>query len=226
MHKQHLHQYFYTDKVSPQNMDKILADGWRHFGTYFFRDMRNWHDGQQLKVTPLRINVPSFKLSKSHRKILRQNANTKVIFRDAFIDDEKETMFYKHINRFKNNVPESIYTFLDQNPATVPCHTVECCLFDENNQMYAVSFIDVALESVSSVYAMFDPDYSKYSPGLHTLLCELNYCTENQKKYLYTGYAYREPSAYDYKKKFSAVEEYDWEGNWNQIQEIDEKNIL
>jgi arginine-tRNA-protein transferase len=33
-------------------------------------------------------------------------------------------------------------------------------------------------------------------------------------RYYYPGYAYREPSAYDYKKRFIGLEFLDWETGW------------
>ncbi len=39
-------------------------------------------------------------------------------------------------------------------------------------------------------------------------------------KYYYSGYATVEPSCYDYKKQFDALEYYDWEGRWVPIAEL------
>lgn len=205
------------EKISPEELDYLLADGWRHFGTFFFRDMMSWNQGKLSEIIPLRINLARFKFSKSQRKTIRKNGDTRMIFREAFIDEEKENLFYKHCVRFTHNVPQSIYDFLSPHPARVPCHTVECCLFDENNKLYAVSFLDVGAQSSSSVYAMFDPAYSKRSPGLHTLLAEIMFSLENKLSYLYTGYAFKESSHYDYKKNFQGTEFYNWNGIWRML---------
>jgi leucyl-tRNA---protein transferase len=207
-------QYAYINKLSPQQLDLLLADGWRHFGTYFFRDKLNTLKRELCWVTPIRINLAKFQMSKSHKKLLRRNAQTKVVYRDAFIDAEKEAMFFKHITRFAQNQPSSIFDFLSPNPATEPCHTIEVALYNENNDFYGVSFLDVGEKATSSIYAMFDPDYAERSPGIHTILAEIEYAQLYHKDYLYLGYAYREPSHYDYKKRFSGSEYYDWQGNW------------
>jgi leucyl-tRNA---protein transferase len=207
-------QYAYIQQLSPQQLDSLLADGWRHFGTYFFRDTLNTLEDKLAVVTPIRINLAKFQFSKKNRKLLRQNAQTRIVYRDVVIDTEKEAMFFKHIRRFERNVPSSIYDFLSDKPATVPCHTIEVCLYDENNRLYGVSFLDVGDNSTSSIYAMFDPEYAQRSPGKHTILAELQYAQLHQKNYLYLGYAYREVSHYDYKKQFSGAEYYDWQGNW------------
>lgn len=205
--------YMECESITPHELDFLLADGWRHFGNFFFRDTMSWHDDRLCQIIPLRIHLAKFVASKSQRKILRKNQDIKIVFRDAFIDEEKEILFYRHCARFKSNIPSSIYDFLSHDPAHIPGHIMECCLFEEN-KLYAVSFIDIGYTSTSSVYAMFDPAYSHRSPGLHTLLCEINFSIENKKKFLYTGYSFQETSHYDYKKKFKGTEFYNWEGEW------------
>jgi leucyl-tRNA---protein transferase len=205
--------YMTANKVDPWDMDMLWAEGWRHFGTFFFRDTKAWHNHQITQVLPLRINLQKFELSKSQRKLLRKNEAIQVVFREAFVDEQKEAMFFKHSARFTENIPDSIYDFMSESPAKVPCPMIECCLFDKD-KLFAVSFLDVGLISTSSVYAMFDPDFADKSPGIHTLLEEIKFSQQYHKHFLYTGYAYEEASCYDYKKKFSGTEYYDWEGNW------------
>ena len=52
------------------------------------------------------------------------------------------------------------------------------------------------------------------SLGLYVLLRQIQYAREAEKTYLYHGYAYREPSFYDYKKNFYGLEYFDWKGSW------------
>ncbi len=212
--------YMERGQVSPKELNTLLADGWRHFGSFFFRDTLSWNGSTLSQITPLRINLEKFQPSKSQRKILRKARQSQVIFRNAYIDLKKIVMFNQHTQRFKSNIPNSIYDFLDPNPAFIPCHTLECCLYDAQQELYAVSFLDIASESTSSVYAMFNPDFQDLSPGVHTLLAEIAHTKALGKKYLYTGYAFREPSHYDYKKKFEGTEYYDWRGNWRDLAQI------
>ena len=50
--------------------------------------------------------------------------------------------------------------------------------------------------------------------GIFTMLKEIEYAIAAGKRYYYHGYAYEGESFYDYKKKFNAVEYFDWAGNW------------
>jgi leucyl-tRNA---protein transferase len=196
---------FYTDfqtgtqfEVLPTDMDKLWADGWRNFGEHFFRNRADYHSTLQrwVRVIPLRINIAKFQFSKHQKKLLKKCKTTQVRYQTIQIDEERREMFFKHINRFKNNLPDSLETFLGEKAGIVPCLTLECALYDEARKLYACSFFGVGEEAISSVYATFDTDFEDYSPGLHTLLAEVQYAQMHHKKYVYLGYSYREPSHY------------------------------
>ncbi len=199
--------------VSDSDLDLLLADGWRHFGNYFFRDTESWYEQRLVHIIPLRIRLADFRPSKSQEKIIRKNQEVRVVVQPAEITDEKEALFERHKVRFKDNVPASLYNFLSENPAEAPTRVKEICLY-EREQLFAVSFFDVGERALSSIYAMFDPAYSALSPGIFTLLQEIEYGLQQQKQYLYLGYAYDASSFYDYKKGFTATEYYDWQGQW------------
>ena len=58
-------------------------------------------------------------------------------------------------------------------------------------------------------------DSSKRSLGTFTLLQEIDFCRAAGLRWLYTGYATREPSVYDYKKQFRGTEYLNWSaGEW------------
>ena len=78
-------------------------------------------------------------------------------------------------------------------------------------------FLDLGQDSSSSVYSIFDPNESKHSLGIDLILRSITLSLELGKRFYYPGYAYLEPSAYDYKKKLSALEVFDWAGNWSSV---------
>ncbi|MEM9981629.1 MAG: arginine-tRNA-protein transferase, partial [Bacteroidota bacterium] len=188
--------------VPPILLDQLLADGWRHFGHCFFRDQLNSYQGKMVRVLPLRIRLADFTFKKSQKKIIKKNSHSRVVIREVCIDATKHALFHKHKQRFKDNVPDSLYDFLSPQPALLPTHMVECCLY-EQDELYAVSFLDIGQQAVSSVYAIFNPAYGALSPGIYTLLVEIQYALKLQKEYLYLGYAHEGTSFYDYKKGFN-----------------------
>lgn len=206
-------EYFLLNRAAPSEMDFLWSNGWRHFGVYFFRYSTSSHWGGRKHVLPLRIELSRFEPSRSQKRILAKNRDLRVIIRDAFIDEIKEDLFYSHRERFKDNLPDSIYTFLSDEPAVKPCRTREICVYD-GERLLAVSFLDVGVNSTSAVYAMFDVDSSQRSLGIFTMLEAIRYSRELNCRYYYPGYAYIEPSIYDYKKNFTGLESFDWQGSW------------
>jgi len=208
-----INEEFHTDRVAPEQLDTLLADGWRHFGTQFFRYSLGVHDAEIRRVIPLRIRLSDFSLSKSQRRVLRQNADLSVTIRPIEINDESADLFQRHKLRFKFGVPDSLFDFLSIDPANVPCEALEVAVHNDG-VLVAVSYIDVAASSVSAVYGMFDPDFSSRSLGIFTMLKEIEFAMSDGKTFYYQGYSYEGESFYDYKKRFRATERFDWKGRW------------
>lgn len=208
---------FMCDSVPPEVMDGLWAAGWRHFDRYFFRYSHQPDPaggGGTQTITPLRIALASFSRSKSQRRVMNKNADLRHEVVPACIDDELRALFQRHKQRFTHNVPEDLETFLGVDPAHGPC---ECHMVrvQEGERLVAASFFDVGRQAASSVYGFFDPEYSRRSLGIFTLLLEIQHCQEKGLHFLYPGYATREASAYDYKKQFRATEWLDWSaGAW------------
>ena len=122
-------------------------------------------------------------------------------------------MFERHIEKFQENRPTSLENFIGLNSSAHPCPYMMCEI-RLNGTLIATSFFDVGLESLSSIYAMYDTRLSRRSLGTLTLLKELEFAQKIGKRFLYTGYAHLGDSYYDYKKRFIGTEIYDWQGRW------------
>ncbi|MES2660315.1 MAG: arginine-tRNA-protein transferase [Verrucomicrobiota bacterium] len=207
------------DYAPPGLMDRLWADGWRHFGDCFFRYSRTEAENGEIQVIqPLRIPLADFSLSKSQRRILKRNNDVVISILPAVVDDEREALFLKHRERFTTNVPESLRDFI---PSPVPDRLPCTCLNVEvrlDERLLAVSYLDVDIESVSSVYAIFDPAEHRRGLGTLTLLEEIRWAGSQGKRWLYPGYATAQPSIYDYKKTFRPMEYSDWNGNWELLE--------
>lgn len=208
-----INEFFVANHVRAAHMDWLWAQGWRHFGTYFFRYSMAFQSGALCHVIPLRVDLTRFLPSRSQKRAIKRNQDLDVVIRDTDIDAAKEALFDRHRKRFDENVPESIFAFLSTEPASVPCINREICLY-RGDQLLAASFLDVGETATSAVYAAFEPDESKRSLGIFTMLRAIEYSRDLGVRYYYPGYAYREPSGYDYKKNFAALEYLDWDGGW------------
>jgi leucyl-tRNA---protein transferase len=206
-----INEEFLADRITPHQLDKLLADGWRHFGTQFFRYSLGAYEGDIRRVIPLRVRLGDFAVSKSQRRVLRQNEGASVEIAPLEITDESIALFERHKCRFKSGVPHSIYDFLSH---TMPCDA-SALNVRVGGQLAAVSYFDVGDGTVSAIYGMFDPEFSVRSLGIFTMLKEIEFALENNKEFYYQGYSYEGESFYDYKKRFRGTECYDWKGSWS-----------
>jgi len=211
--------------LSPEQLDAALALGLRHFGERFYRYSETLMQGRKVHIIALRICLADFVLSRSQKRVLRKNKDTLIELLPASSDLEKQEMFTRHSERFSENRPQSLGDFISAQPAKVPCSclNIEARLSGGNQveqaKLLAFSYLDIGHRAASSVYAVFDPEYEHLSLGTYTLLKEIEYSAAAGKKYLYIGYSTIESSAYDYKKQFSALEYYDWQGGWQKYRQ-------
>lgn len=195
-------------------MDELWAEGWRHFGPIFFR-YRHWrYGGRSLTITPLRLDLARFEPSRSQRRVLARNRDLRVEMQPTALDEEMFEMFEAHRQRFRTDAPDSLHNFISPlAPAEVPCRNETIRVY-AGERLVATHFLDVGRTATSSVYSMFDLTESRRSLGVYTILLAVECSRRLGCRYYYPGYACREPSPYDYKKRFDALEEYDWCGQW------------
>ena len=208
-----INEQFVETRVSPAELDRLLADGWRHFGSEFFRYNLAIYDNEIRRVIPLRIRLSEFRPSQSQLRVLRKNADIEVTLGPVSVTSDIEELFDRHKLRFREHPPESIYSFLSPDPRDVPCDMLQF-IVTRNGKLVAASFFDVGETSLSGIYAVFDPAESGRSLGIFTMLKEIEYARERGKDFYYQGYSYSGDSFYNYKKRFHGAEAYHWNGLW------------
>ncbi len=208
-----INEYFLRSHVSAEMMDNLWANGWRHFGSYFFRYSHLEKDKTFFRVQPLRVRLEHSSLSRSQQRTLKKNNDVTLLVKPAYIDPEVEALFQRHKTRFKDNVPESLRIFLSDQPERKPCQCGSLCLY-LGQQLVGVSYLDIGESSSSSVYQCFEPTLSKRGLGILMMLLAVQVSRDLGKTFYYPGYAFKEPSFYDYKKTLRGLEVYDWHSHW------------
>lgn len=201
---------FTAEHVPGPMMDKLWAEGWRHFGEDFFRYSVGFQSMRPEWIIPLRIVLEDFSETKSQRRVWRKNHDVSWEIRTAGITPPLAEMFAKHRERFRENVPDRLEVFLGSDPGREPCPMLEFRA-SAGGRLFAVSFLSVGHKSVSSTYGMFDPEFSKRSPGILTMLKEIEWARERGMIFSYPGYATPGSGIYEYKTHFRALQGYDWE---------------
>ena len=213
---------FMADSVPGVAMDMLWAQGFRHFGSYFFRYSLQWDadTASHLTIQPLRLDARVFKPSKNQRRVLSRNQDVQWQIGPAEVSADVQALFHRHKSRFKNNIPSSIFDFISPDgPAEIPCPCLEFRAF-VGDALIAVSYLSIGTDSTSGIYGLFDPDHSDRSLGTLTLLKEIEHTSSLGHTFYYPGYSTREPSAYDYKKRLAPLEYFVWtSGLWLPLNE-------
>jgi arginyl-tRNA--protein-N-Asp/Glu arginylyltransferase len=207
---------FHAESVSPTQMDTLWENGWRHFGTHFFRYNLGIYEFDIRRVIPLRVRLAEFSLSKSQRRVLRKNSDLKTVIAPIEITTDAEAIFARHKHRFDYGVPDSVYDFLSLSPSKEPCEAKQLSVY-AGDSLIAESYFDIGDKAVSGIYAMFEPEYASRSLGIFTMLKEIEFAINSGKEFYYQGYCYDGDSFYDYKKRFRGTEAYDWSFSWEKF---------
>lgn len=208
-----INEEFSVDAVSAAQLDAFLAEGWRHFGTHFFRYNLGFYRDDLRRVIPLRIRLAEFSPTKSQRRVLKKNADLHTVVRPIEVTWEATLLFHSHKRRFDQGVPKSVYDFVSFDAASIPCEANEIAVYS-GGKLVALSYFDLGEKTTSGIYAMFEPHEHARSLGIFTMLKEIEFAVDSGKEFYYQGYCYEGESFYDYKKRFRGTECFDWMGKW------------
>lgn len=201
-------EYFYAHELDGIEMDEFLKQGWRKFGTYYFRP----ECGSCRLCVPIRIPVRDFVRTKNQRRVMRKCGILSVQFKNLEYRDEIYEIYRDHsLHRFAREsvLDEFIAAFY-----TPSCPSLQSEYY-LNEELIAVGFIDVSLKSLSSVYFAYKSAYDRYSLGTYSVLREVEHAASIGLEYYYLGYYVEECRSMAYKNLFYPNEKFDWfSGVW------------
>lgn len=205
------HEYFLALDLDGIELDRLLARGWRKFGYYFFRPRCDACAG----CIPLRVPVHDFKPTKSQRRVMRKNAGLRLEFHPLRFRDEIYEIYLDHsFSRFKTNpnLEDFLLSFYKRS-----CPSMQSEYYD-GERLMGVGFLDVGEESLSSVYFIFRSEYASMSPGIYSVLGEIEHARSLGKKFYYLGYYVPGCGRMTYKARFSPHERYSWAAqSWEEV---------
>jgi arginyl-tRNA--protein-N-Asp/Glu arginylyltransferase len=194
-----------------EDTDAFWAQGWTSSAGEFWRDDSVSYEDRLVRVFPTRCRLKDFVLSKSLRRVLKRNSDLKTIIRPIRITPGKSALFKKHSVRFNEEPYGTIaecYKYADCFPSKV----MELCVL-QNRKLVACSIFQVAGKSVYSNTAFWDLNETRRSLGTLTVLLEMQYAIRKKKDFYYLGHYYKANPNYEYKKRFPALEFYDWDND-------------
>ncbi len=198
--------YKYVMHSNSKFNSAVIQRGWRRFGNYYFYPICK--DCNECKS--LRINVKEFKPSKSQRKAINRNRDTRVIVQrptvtTAHIDLYNKYHYWKSLkdgwsakkispSEYYENFAEGHYDFGKE------------VLYFVDNKLVGVDLIDIVEDGISSIYFFYDPDYAKLSLGTYSLIKQIEFAKILNREWIYLGYWVDGCKAFKYKENFTPLE--------------------
>jgi arginine-tRNA-protein transferase len=209
--------YSFLADLNEKEIDSFFSNGWRKFGIYFFKP----ECGDCQDCIPLRVIVNDFHSSKSQRRVLRKGSLIELNFSDLNYKEEIYDIYKMHsLIKFGKETDREDFISSFYNPS---CPSIQSEYY-LNGKLFAIGFLDVSSEALSSIYFAYYPDFEKYSPGTFSVLMEIEFAKSLGLKYYYLGYYIKNNKSMSYKNSFFPNEKFNWgSGLW--IKDIKEKEI-
>lgn len=208
-----LADHIFMYRLTPVKLDKLLATGYFRNANIMFQSQVLCLDGNLCNVLNVRLPLKGYALPKRMAKIWRRGLNQfRIEIKRAEITPEKSELYNKHRKRFKGFQFRDLEQLLYGDSPVRVFDTFEVNVYD-GEKLVAYSFFDVGQKSIASILGVFDESYGSFSPGIFTMLAEINWALQNDFKFYYPGYVLDKTSQFDYKLKLGNFSYYLWDEN-------------
>lgn len=214
-------QEFLLDTIEDNDFETLLSQGFRHFGSHFFRYACS-SCGQCL---PIRVPVKTFTLSKHQRRLLKKSQAIRYEIDTPSFSEEKVDTYRKHKDfQFQQDGGSDFEYFFSFVLTALP-QTQEFTYFYQDTPV-GYGYVDILPSCLSSIYFFYDPDYRALSLGTFSILCELQYALDHGQDYLYLGYYIAENHSMSYKADFRPCEVFSPFGTWTPFRDAQGNYLL
>jgi arginine-tRNA-protein transferase len=198
-----------VESLTPEQIDDMLGSGWwrNRCSAVTFNAVA--FESSCQACFSLRLPLAEFRWRKSLRKLLRKNGEVFSVQIQPYRQAEDKKQLWQ---RFKSEVHGWEYVhdldhhlFGTADPSSF--NTWELTLRMEG-RLVAFSVFDHGRRAIYSAEAAYDPALRRFSPGLYTMLLEIEYCLEQGLHFYYPGMYLPGISMFQYKLRPGAMEFY------------------
>ncbi len=199
--------YKYIRRSNYDFNSAVIERGWRRFGNYYFYPICNGCN----ECKSLRIDVENFKPSKSQRKAINRNKNTKYIVQRPSVTQAHINLYNKYHawrskkSGWKEHTDISRLEYYE-NFAEGAHEFGKEVLYYIDDKLVGVDLIDITHDGISAIYFFYDPDYERYSLGIFSLLKQIEFAKLLNKKWVYLGYWVDGCRSFEYKTNFKPLQ--------------------
>ncbi|MBF0120800.1 MAG: arginyltransferase [Desulfobacterales bacterium] len=193
--KTQINIFFTVPKLNPAIYEMLINKGYRRSGIIFYKNICPDCNG----CMPIRVSTQNFSPSNSQKRVFKKNQNIKIVCENVKFDEEAFELYKKYCNyRHSSEKDKSVYIeFLIKSPIIT-----QMMRYYVDEKLVGTGWIDILPDSVSSVYFIFDPDYSKRSLGVFSVLKEIELAKKLNKSWLQLGFWIHDNQKMSYKNLY------------------------
>jgi len=183
----------------------MLVRGWRRFGMQYFRP----ECAACAECVSLRIPIATFHPTKSQRRAWRKCGHLRVEVGPPQVSEERLALFrawhaMREETRGWNPSPMTVEEY-----AATFCPPNSCAremAYFDGERLVALGLIDVTPRAVSSIYFFYHPDIADCSPGVASVLFEIEWARQRGCAHVYLGYRVQACPSTAYKGQYGPHE--------------------
>ncbi|MCP4595317.1 arginyltransferase [Neptuniibacter sp.] len=202
-------------EISQSAYSQLSDMGFRRSGKHIYRP----HCEDCQACISVRIPLAIYKMSKSQKRVMSKNKDLTVKRCKPCFTQEYYTLYSRYINE-RHQDGDMYPPSLDQFTSFLVEGEEQTYFFefrDQNDQLVAVSVVDMLDQGLSAIYTFYDPSLDKRSLGTFCILWQIKYSIEQGYQYLYLGYWVKSCRKMSYKIAFKPFELL-IDGHWTLIQ--------
>ncbi|APZ93052.1 arginyltransferase [Fuerstiella marisgermanici] len=195
-------QYRLAMSLTEERYLQMLERGWRRFGRTLFRPVC----ANCCECQSLRVDINKFQPSKSQRRARNRNSDVVLTVQPLTITSEHLDLYNAyhldmHQRRqwpFRRITEDDYYeSFVDGDFAFSREFQYRL-----NGKLVALGIVDAPGDVMSSIYFVHDPELRERGFGTMSVLRELDYGRQFERRWLYMGYYIRDCGSMNYKNRF------------------------
>lgn len=205
-HKRMRMEYKYIEDCPTFLNQQLIQRGWRRFGEYYSRPKcPNCNE-----CLSLRIDANKYKFSKSARRCIKKNQNTKILIQKPTLTREHLSLYEKYHKYMEMKKGWKHYTLSPNSYHELyVCGAMEFgkeILYFVDNKLVGVDLIDIIDDGISSIYFFYDPNYAHLSLGRFSLYQQILIAKNYKLPWIYLGYYVKECPSLNYKADYKPHE--------------------
>lgn len=199
-------RYRYMYNCSEDHYEKMLERGWRRFGRmHFVPECKSCN-----KCISMRIDVKNYKFSKSEKRVINKNLDTKLYIREPSMTVDHLKLYDKY-HQFMADKKDWSFSPIDPNDYLKSYvegkkEYAKEFLYVRENKLIGVALVDILKNGMSAIYCFYDHEYENLSIGKFSILAQIKIAKEMNIPYIYLGYWIKDHFSMGYKENYKPFE--------------------